>query len=297
MSKIAIVNGSTGCIDYLDNINDVHILRFKIMFGEDSYDDFTEMKADRFYSMLKADSSLHPKSSQPAVGEWLSKYVELRDLGYEEILVITMSSKLSGAYETALMAKNIYNQKGNCKIHIFDSRIAAMPEGYLVMEALKLRDQGKSVEQICHRLEYLVNNRLQLFVVDDLSLFVKNGRLSNIGGLVAKIAKIKPILQLDSKGYITTYEKRRTYSNSMNRMLELVFNKLDELGLKDINDFDILFCTSDKMEAYDYCYSEIEKKYPGFNSYAAPLTPVVGCHTGTGTIGITIYDLSKYKEQ
>ena len=287
MNKIAVIATSTGCLDYLDLKNEnLRILRMKIVMGDNVYDDFIEMTADRFYGMLHTNKALVPSSSMPSIGEFLDMLESLEKEGYEEVIVTTVSSKLSGTYDVCLMGKNQY--EGKLKIHVFDTLNAAISEGYISLEALRLIDEGKTIKEIIPFLEKLRINRKQYFMVDNLRLFVANGRLSGASGFIGSMFKIKPILELNDEGRIVSLEKVRTQKKSLSRMVELI---LDDL--KDLDDFIIIYETSDNIEGFKFVKSEIEKVYPDCKYLEAPITPVIGCHTGVGTVGIAYFDLSK----
>lgn len=286
MSKIAVVATSTGCLDYLDIKKDnLRILRMKIIMGDDSYNDFIEITADKFYSMLNKDKSLVPSSSMPSMGEFLEIIESLEKEGYEEVIVTTISSKLSGTYDVCQMGKKQY--KGKLKIHILDTLNAALSEGYISLEALRLIDEGKSTREIIPFLEKLRINRKQYFMVNNLRLFVANGRLSGASGFIGSMFKIKPILQVDDDGRIVSFEKVRTQRKSLTKMVELILN-----DVKKLKDFIIIYDTSDNTEGFEFVKSEIEKAFPKHKSIEAPITPVIGCHTGVGTVGVAYFDLS-----
>ncbi len=286
MNKIAVISTSTSCLDYLDLKNEnLRILRMKIVMGDEEYNDFIEMNADTFYKRLKDDKSLVPSSSMPSIGEYLEMLKSLEKEGYEEVIVLTISSKLSGTFEVCQMGKNQY--EGKLKIHVLDTLNAAIAEGYLSMEALRLIDEGKTALEVISFLEKIRTNRKQFFMVDNLRLFVANGRLSGASGFIGSMFKIKPILQVNDEGKIVSFEKIRTTRKSLARMVELILE-----DLKDIKDFVLLYDTSDNIEGIEFVKSEINKVYPDVKVIEAPLTPVVGCHTGPGAVGIAYFVLS-----
>lgn len=287
MSKIAVIATSTGCLDYLDVKDDnLRILRMKIIMGDNEYNDYIEMTADKFYDMLNKDKSLVPSSSMPSIGEFLEMLESLEKEGYEEVIVTVVSSQLSGTYQVCQMGKNQY--EGKLKIHVVDTLNAALSEGYLSLEALRLIKEGKTAEEIVAFLEKLRTNRKQYFMVDNLRLFVANGRLSGASGFMGSMLKIKPILQVNDEGKIISFEKIRTQRKSLTRMVELILE-----DLKDVKDFIIVYDTSDNVEGIKFVKEEINKVYPNCQTIEAPITPVIGCHTGVGTVGIAFFDLSK----
>ena len=286
MSKIAVIATSTGSLDYLDLKNkNLKILRLKILAGDKEYSDFVELTAEKFYSMLNEDKSLVPSSSLPSIGEFLEMLEEVEKEGYEEVIVTTISSQLSGSFQVCQMGKNQY--EGKLKIHVVDSLNAGPAEGYLSLEALRLIDEGKSALEIVEFLEKLVPNKKHYLLVDNLRLFIANGRLSGASGFIGSMLKIKPILQVNAEGKIVSFEKVRTQRKALTKLTEIVLEEL-----KGMKKFIVIYETSDNLAAIQFIKKEIEKAYPKHESFEAPITPVIGCHTGTGAIGIALYNLS-----
>ncbi|MFH5881967.1 DegV family protein [Liberiplasma polymorphum] len=290
MKKTAVIAISTGCLDYLELKKDnLFMVRCKILMNDKQYDDFTGIDADTFYSALKKDPDLVPTSSMPSVGEVLKVYEQVEAAGYEDVLVITISKGLSGTFESCLMAKNAY--PGNLNIWVIHTKNAAISEGYITLEALRLIDEGVDFESIKTYIKSLSLARKQYFLVDNLRLLVKNGRLSGVQGFLGGLLKIKPILQVNDEGKIVPFEKIRTKQKALDRMVEVVLE-----DLKNINDFVVTYNTSDNIDSYNYIKSKIDEVYPNHQHYSAPITPVIGCHTGHGTVGIAYFNLDLMKK-
>lgn len=137
MSKIAVISTSTGSLDYIEQkFDNLRILRMKIILDGETFNDFTEMNAAEFYKRLTEEKDLVPSSSVPAIGELFEMLEELEEKGFEEVIITTISSELSGTYNVCLMAKNQY--EGKMKIHVVDTLNAAITEGYLSLEAIYL---------------------------------------------------------------------------------------------------------------------------------------------------------------
>ncbi len=290
MKKTAVIAVSTGCLDYLDIKHDnLFIIRCKIIMGDKTYNDYVDLNADKFYETIKSDSNIIPTSSMPSLGEITEAFEEIEKAGYEEVIVNTISSALSGTYQTCQMAKNSY--EGKLEIHLVDTKNAAISEGFISLEALRLIEEGKDAKTIVPYLEKLSLCRTQYFMVDNLRLLVKNGRLSGASGLLGRMFKIKPILEVNDEGKIVPFEKVRTQRKSLERMVDHILEQL-----KSLDNFVITYNTSDNTEGFEYVKSRIEALYPKVKSYAAPITPVIGAHTGHGTVGIAYFDLDKAKE-
>lgn len=288
MSKKAVIATSTSCLDYLNlEENDLRILRMKILMGTETLEDYFGITAEDFYDRLKANRKLVPSSTMPSIGEFLELLDELEKEGYEEVLAITISSELSGTYGV-LKAAVENNYEGNLKVEVFDSRNAAISEGYIDLEALRLFKEGKSLKETVAFLTKLRTNRKQYFMVDNLRLFVANGRLSGAQGFLGSMMKIKPILEVNDEGKIVPFEKIRTTRKALSKMVNYVIE-----DCKKLDDFVVTYDTSDNLEGLEFIQAEMEAAFPGYKYYEAPITPVIGCHTGEGTVGIAYFDLSK----
>lgn len=285
--KRAVIATSTSCLDYLDlDQKNLRILRMKIIIDDETYNDYVDITADDFYNKLIRDNTLVPTSSMPSPGELLDILEQLEKEGYEEVFIITISSELSGTFGVCSMA--VHNYEGSLKTHVIDSKNAAISEGWLSLETLRLIEEGVSTEEILAYLEHIKTNRKQYFMVDNLRLFVANGRLSGASGFVGSMFKIKPILEVNNDGKIVPFMKIRTQRKALQQMVDIVIE-----DLKNIEKFVVTYDTSNNIEGLNFIKDQMESAFPGYTYYEAPITPVVGCHTGIGTVGIAYFDLTK----
>ncbi|WP_026651671.1 DegV family protein [Butyrivibrio proteoclasticus] len=131
-----------------------------------------------------------PKTACPSPDLFMKAY----DCDADDIYVVTLTSKLSGSYNSALLAKNIYHdEKGDKNIYVCDSLSAASGEVQLALKAMELADSGLSFEVVSSRLEEYRDQMSTYFVLDSLETLRKNGRLSNMKALVASTLNIKPV--------------------------------------------------------------------------------------------------------
>jgi DegV family protein with EDD domain len=289
MNKRAVIATSTGSLDYVDfSHKDLRMLRMKIILNGEEFNDFVELSAEDFYTRLENDNKLVPTSSMPSPGEFYETLDSLVKEGYKEVIVIPISSKLSGSFDMLTQAAKTYEE--DIEITVVDSKNAAISEGWLSMEALRLMDEGVSTKEIVEYLEFIRTNRKQYFMVDNLRLFVANGRLSGASGFVGSMLKIKPILEVNDEGAIVPFKKIRSQKRALKEMVELVIE-----DCKKLDKFVVTYNTSNNLEGLKYVMDRMEEEFPGYIHYATPITPVVGCHTGVGTVGIAYFDLSNNK--
>ena len=277
MKKIAILTCSNAGLDYLDYPKDIRILRSVIHFGADeSYDDFVDIDAKTFYERIANDPNDIPKTSYVSPGKMIEIFEELEAEGYEEALVITISSQLSGLFEAV---KRVASEV-NIKVIAFDSKTLAYGEAYMVLEAHRMVDEGMSVQDIVAHLETIRDNDTIYFAVDTLLYLVKNGRLSKLQGTLGTMLQLKPLLVLGDDGKVASLEKIRTTHKAQQRVLEKYIEETKDLNV-------LTFISHAHNEnAAEWFKSEIQKVYPNRDVIVAPLTPVVGAHTGPKGIGV-----------
>src|SRR5690606_4697804 len=201
------------------------------------YVDYEEITADDFYQMMlaKPDADIH--TSQVSTGQFAELYEKVKANGYEELLVITLSSKLSGTYQGAILAKDLVP---GLKVEVFDSKSVSYGEAILVDHALRMVKNGASLQEIIKKLEFVRDNTKIYVLVDTLKYLVKNGRLSSTAGLLGTLLKIKPLLKIMEDGSLKPFEKIRTTTKAQQRILEVV---LTETKDKDV-DFFIAYTTN-----------------------------------------------------
>ncbi len=278
MSKIGLLVCGNSGIDYIEHKYDIPVIRSILFVGENEYSDFVDIKAGDFYQMLLDNPELTPSTAQAATGVILEQYKEMIEKGYDELLVISVSQKLSGTYEGCMLAANMID---DAKITVFDSQTVSYPEAKMALEAAKLVEEGKTVEEIIPRLEALRDNHRILFSVETLRYLVKNGRLSGASGFFGSMLKIKPMLEVTKDGRVEAIEKIRTLSKATDRLIEKF---LEELGNQDV---EVFLIDAKADERANYVRQKILEKRPDLGEIKLyPLTPVVGAHGGPGLVGV-----------
>lgn len=278
MSKIGVIVCGNSGIDYIKHDYDIRVIRSMLLFGEDEYTDFVDIKADEFYTMLREKPELTPRTAQTATGVILETYEKMKADGYDEIIAITISSKLSGTYEGARMAANMVE---GVKVTVFDSLSVAYAESFMALEAAKMAKAGKNTAAILDRLYKIRENQGLYISVDTLKFLVKNGRLSGASGFLGSLLKIKPTLQLTREGKIEAVEKIRTRQKALNRIVEKFLQ--DHQGA----DMEVFIVHAHAGETVDYIREKLLEERPELktiNDY--PLTPVVGAHAGPDALAI-----------
>ncbi len=141
-----------------------------------------------------AECPVSPKSACPSP----EKYMEAYRTDADHVYVVTLSSKLSGSYNSAVLGKNLYHETyGEKQIYVVDSRSASCGETQIAMQIARWEDEGMGYEEITEKIEKFTDEMHTYFVLDNLDTLRKNGRLSGVKALVASTLSIKPVMAGD----------------------------------------------------------------------------------------------------
>jgi DegV family protein with EDD domain len=166
------------------------------------------------------------------------------------------------------------------KIHTVDTRKTVMPLYSMAKHAYELVQQGESAEDIVQYIESMKNEYKIYLAVGDLTLLQKNGRLSTASAMIGSILKIKPLLMVDDEGVIKSVEKIRTMKKALRTMADAF---IEEGEVSEVN---ILHSNCPELaEDFKALLAEIKPDYKEIPVFQ--LSPVIGSHLGTGTVGIT----------
>lgn len=262
----------------------IHLVPLELIFDGVSYADGFELSTDEFYKKMEASENV-PTSSQPTYGAFYEMYQEIVDQ-YDKIISIHLSSKISGAVDTAQMAANDVDRS---KIEIFDTELVSILSRSLVLEARKLIDEDQSYEQIIKRLEFGKKRSVAYILFGSLDNVTRSGRVPGLVGKFAELIQIKPIVKVSTDGF--EVEKMvRTSKRAMKTMKSFVSNYIDTLDypyLVEVAHGDIFKRALEVRE-------ELLLKYPKQTGEIHQIAGVVGVHSGADLIGFSITpDFSK----
>jgi len=278
MSKVAIVTDSTAYIpEMLLKELDITVVPLNLIWGEESFEDGVDIMPNEFYRRL-ANSKSFPTTSQPSILSMKNKFEDLVSRGFD-VLGIFISSKLSGTVESALQARELM-QKGQDKIAILDSLATTMALGWPVLTAARAAKAGEKLLG-CHKLAEKARDQTGvMFVVETLEYLRRGGRIGGAQAMLGTILNIKPLLELQD-GRIESVEKIRTKEKALNRMLDLIEEKIS--GQTPVR----VATVHANVEAEALSLLETAKqRFHPVESLHGPLSPVIGTHAGPGTVAL-----------
>lgn len=236
-----------------------------------------------FYDKMR--NGLMPTTSQINPEEAKVAFQKVIDTGVD-ILHIAFSSGLSGSYNnTRMAAEELMEEHPERKIIVIDSLCATLGEGLLVHKAVRLKDQGKTMEEVAKWLE---ENKLHIchnFTPEDLFHLYRGGRVSKTAAVLGTMVNVKPVLHVDNEGHLIALSKVRGRKKSL---ITLVDNMERQMGtyLKENKD-DAVFIGHGDCEEDAQFVADLIKERCGIENFLIDyIGPVVGAHTGPGIIAI-----------
>ena len=188
--------------------------------GHHIVDDHTFDQAE-FLKRVAASPNC-PKSTCPSP----ERYVEAFDCGADHVYGVTLSSQLSGSYNSAELGKKLYiEEKGDKKIHIFDSKSASVGETLVGMKIQECEEAGLSFEEVIEKVESFIAEKNTSFVLETLETLRKNGRLSNLKAFVANTLNIKPVMAGSPEGTIYQLGQARGITKAVDKMIKDLVSK------------------------------------------------------------------------
>ena len=276
--KTRIIVDSTS--DLLPSVKEqVHIVPLTVNFGEEEYIDGVTIDHKTFYEKL-IETDVHPSTSQASPAAFETEYKKAREAG-EAAVVITLTSKLSGSYQSARIAAEDYDN-----IFIVDSGTVAIGGGILVEYALKLLNEGLEAEEIAEKLEKAKKRIIIVALVDTLEYLKKGGRISKAAAFAGGVLNIKPVLSVEN-GEIKMLGKARGSRMGNNLLVEEInnaggvdFSMPLLLGFTGLSDAMLLKYIEDSKHIWSGNVDEV--RYTSIGS-------VIGTHAGPDAVAVAFF--------
>jgi len=251
----------------------ITVVPLNVHFGDQVFRDHVDLTADEFFRRLKASAQL-PRTSQPSVGVFEEAYRTLRENG-DEVVSVHLSSKVSGTYNSALMAAKAVDEQA---IEVVDSLSTSMALGFMALEGARLARAGRDRATIAARLRALVPKACVICVVDTLTYLERGGRIGKARALLGSLLNVKPILQLKD-GEVVPIGRARGRPQALNKLVEL----LERDG--QVSQLAIMHGAA-QADA-EQLRERVAASYPGLDILLTEIGAVLGTHTGPGVIGFT----------
>ncbi|WP_122638180.1 MULTISPECIES: DegV family protein [unclassified Romboutsia] len=255
---------------------DIDVIPLNIILGDKEYKEGIDISNEEFYKRMKEKKEV-PKTSQATYIQFKTAFDKYKD-DYS-IVCINGSSKSSGTYQSAVMAKN--DTEGD--IHVFDTLTLSLGSAQFVVKACELIENNNEItpQELIEELEKLRDSVSLLFVPDTLEYLQRSGRASLATATIGNMLKIKPIFTVeDAKIFILT--KVRGKKHAINELIKLTIDKYDTLEDKNV----IIGC-GDNVDDFEKLKEEVNAKIKCKNLYFTRGGACICSHTGPDIFAIS----------
>ena len=260
--------------------SDVTFLPLRVIFGDTEYRDGIDITRKEFYEKLVEGDEI-PKTSQITPFEFGEAIKATREAG-EDVLVITLSSKLSGTYQSAAVAASEYDEG----VAVVDSANVSVGEYILVEYAIRLKDEGRSLSEIVTELEKAKEKIHVIALLDTLEYLKKGGRISKAAAFAGGLLSIKPVIAVEN-GEVVVLGKARGSKQGNNYLKEQIkkaggvdYSMPYVLGYSGLDDSLLQKYISDSEELWKDNTDKLD---------IILVVGAIGTHAGPGAIAVAFY--------
>ena len=280
MARVRVVTDSAGDLTpALAEERGIVIVPLSIRFGSEEFVDGATLSPDEFWRRCKSSDVL-PETSAPSPGAFQEAFAAAARDGYDGVVCINLSGALSATYQAAQAAADAVSDQ--VPVRVIDSRSVTMGQGLMALAAAESAAGGASLDEVVAVVQGLIE-RTQVFgAIDTLEHLEKGGRIGGARALLGSLLSIKPVVQVVD-GVVEEESKQRTRS----RQLKYLADKVHGMGGVER----VALCNGAATDLDDLLglLAEVDAKYP---LEVVNLGPVVGTHTGPGTIGVCVVTLA-----
>ena len=250
----------------------LEVVPLTVRFGSDEYVDGRDLGPGEFWKKLRSSDQL-PETAAPSAGSFLEAFRKLFDCGATGIVTLTLSGQLSGTYQSAVIAAE---QLGH-PIKVLDSRTVSMGLGLSVLAAARVASAGGDLAAVVAAAVEGADGTHVLAALQTLEFLKRGGRIGGAQALVGSLLDIKPLIAIED-GAVNAAGRVRTRSKAKHALTAHVRDRADRIA-----EVAVLHGDADDVESF---VESIAGVLPGRTPIVAQLGPVVGTHSGPGTLGV-----------
>lgn len=219
---------SDSSLDFNEKLHqeiEVEQVPFKLYIDEVEYVDNDNLDVIDFIDRMGKSTKI-PRTACPSPNDFIEAFK-----GPEPVYAITISSKLSGTFNSAVLAKNTLLEEVKKKIHVFDSKSASVGQTLIAIKIKQLLDKGLDFEKIVEDVENYIKSMKTYFIAENLDNLIKNGRIPSWKGKLAMVLKIRPIMTT-TDGDIHELEKVRSSKKAFERLAQIIKEQVNDASQK-----------------------------------------------------------------
>ncbi len=277
----------------------ITIIPFYVSFDEEHYEkEVVEIKVRDFYQKMVDNPKVFPKTSMPAVQDYIDVFEPCAKEG-QAVICICISTKFSGSYQSAMNARQmVLEDYPKARIAVIDATVNTVLQGLYVLEAVKLRDSGMDFEDAVERLEEIKSTGRIFFTVGNMEYLKHGGRIGKVAGLAGSVLGIRPVIVL-KEGEIFPAGIGRSRRSTVSKSIDLLLHYLQEEG-GGFERFSLVMGYGyDLEEAVQIRDKTLEiLRENGYEIEEIPLFQIgaaISVHTGPHALGLAIIEKGLYK--
>ncbi|MGM9534241.1 MAG: DegV family protein [Intestinibacter sp.] len=280
--KTAIVTDSnSGIFEKEGQEIGVYIVPMPVIIDNKTYYEGVNLTQEDFYQSLINNKKVF--TSQPSPGDIITKWDDVFDKGYDEIVYIPMSSGLSNSCQTAKLIAQNYNDK----VYVVDNHRISVTQRHSVIDAVKMVNQGYSAKKIKEILEKTAYNSIIYVGVETLEYLKRGGRVTPAGAAIGSMLDIKPLLVIKGER-LDAFAKVRGTKKCQKRLIEEMKNVVKKCHQNDIKiHIGIASSILNEKKSLEW-QNMVQKAFVDEKINYDPITFSIGCHIGPGAFGIGI---------
>lgn len=251
-----------------------------IIWGDQQYKDRLELSPLEFYQRLETDK-IRPTTSQASILDFKSVYETQNQRGFSELIVLTVSSAMSGTFQMAKEAAKLVN----FPVSVVDSKGPTMTLGWQVLAAARARETGANVKSILEIIDQVRKRMVQFVALDTLEYLQKGGRIGGAVKWMGGLLHVKPLISINHEtGLVEPVSLARTHKSLVENMYKKFFEKLDiEKKLH------IAVLHGNAFEKAKELAARIQSDYHPAELLINMTGPVLGINTGPGALALCGY--------
>jgi DegV family protein with EDD domain len=287
MPNVSILTDSCASIPeaLLKQLN-ISTVAYYIHRGQEVLRDLVTIQRKDFLDWLPTAKTL-PTTASPGPGDYFEAYKNLFEQGSSEIISIHMTSKGSGAYQAAVVAREmIMEHIPNLRVEVIDTLNVSLCQGWMTIEAARAALAGASIDSILEMVKGMIPLTHMIQTADTLKYLYMGGRIGMAQRLVGSILNIKPLIGMEN-GLIVPMGTARSRHQAYAEMVDMIQEKVGEGKLK------VAYVHAGAQQEVEKLRQMVEEKLNVVESILAELSPALAVHTGPGTAGVCFYPVSE----
>jgi DegV family protein with EDD domain len=284
-TNVAVLTDSTASIPepLLAELK-IRTVAYYIHRGQEVLRDLVTIKRDEFLAWLMTARAL-PTTASPGPGDYFEAYQELAEQGHDEIVSIHMTSQGSGAYQAAMVAQSMMQEKEpEINIEVIDTRNVSLCQGWMTIEAAREAEKGLRLDAIVAKVKRMIPVTHMIQTADTLKYLYMGGRIGKATNLVGSLLNIKPLIGMDD-GMIVPLGIARSRSGAYQAISEKVEQTVGKAKVK------IAYVHAGAKQEVEKLRLLVESKVDVVESFIAELSPALAVHSGPGTAGLCYYPI------